>query len=131
MSEERTGIDINEVSRIVQDPDLYVELAKPYPTEAEAKLATVAFLEGVLALRKEHRIPEVLIVCAAYTDEGSAPGQQNSVVNAQVRGSSAITPQLAAMAYNIYTVPAIQAARDLEQLATGNLGKSLRTEGGQ
>lgn len=48
------------------NPERYARMAEPYPTPAEAEDALRRFMDGVAKLREECRIPEALIIVAAY-----------------------------------------------------------------
>lgn len=101
----------------IKDPDLYGRMAEPYVDRAEAEKAVEAFLERVQVLREECRIPELVVVAAVHM----TPGEHGvtSAIGSVARGSSQNIAQLGAYAYRRYTVPTIQAAKQLADLANG------------
>lgn len=112
---------------MVQDPELYRELSKPYATSAEAEAATHAFLEEVIALRAKHRVPEILVAAAAYVVEGP-DGQASTLTNIVARGNSNTSALLAAAAYQAFAAPALQHARQIAAIA-GLTGEDSREPG--
>lgn len=61
-----------EPGAVINDPNLYAEMSRPFATADEANAAFRAFLVGVRALRIKHRIADVVtVVSASVEGEGT------------------------------------------------------------
>lgn len=107
------------------NPELYERLAKPYGTKEEADHSVKGFLLAVKKLREEYGIPEVLVMAAAHftPDEKT---KETVTVRAVAFGSPEFRAQLGALAFNQYTLPEIERAEQLRNLATSPTERATR-----
>jgi hypothetical protein len=88
----------------------YKIASEPHADEDVAAHALHAFFHELGALREKHKIPEVVIVAAAYHGEGD---YKQTVAQAAAFGNERTFPDLAAAAYRIYVLPILERAEDL------------------
>lgn len=110
--------NVDTVSKTASEPSFgpnqarYEQCAKPHASTEDAHKSLAAYLADVGELRVKHQVPEVIVVAAAYTGEK----KETAVLSAGF-GDSRTHPELGALAFKIYTAPAIARARKLQQLA--------------
>lgn len=99
------------------NPDLYARMAEPYPTPADAENALRRFIDGVATLREECRIPEALIIVAAYyaPQEGNA---NNVACRSLGMGNPACHATMAAELFNQHAAPVLEHANRIQRTAT-------------
>lgn len=107
----------DEFGGSTQNPELYKRLSQPYATEELAKTALNKFLQGVRKLREECGVPEIMVLASAYINPEKEGDRLLSNVNALVMGSSEVWPELAAMAFSMYTAPILKAAEEVNEMA--------------
>lgn len=112
--EQDTGVD---PSLHGPNPELYEKLAKPYPSKQEADVALSGFLRAVKAAREEFGVPEVLILAAAHF-EPSPDSKETTSVQALAFGHPDVRAHLGAAAFNTYTLPELERAERLREMAT-------------
>lgn len=98
------------------NPELYARLSKPYLNRGEADHSLNAFLLGVQKLREECGIAEALVIAGTYFDGDE---KETVSVKALAMGSPEMRAQLGALAYQQYTLPEIERAERLAQIASG------------
>lgn len=99
------------------DPDLYARMSAPFATKGVADDAIGRFMLGVRALREECGVAEIIMIAIAYfADDG---GERHGTCMSMELGGSHAHPHMGAMAYKIWTGPAVLRAKELERIAMG------------
>lgn len=70
-----------------RDPEMYVRLSRPFPTQQAAEVATNRFLEALYALRVEHGIADVTVLTAV---PHQANGQVLSIIGSSHYGDASL-----------------------------------------
>lgn len=100
------------------NPELYAKLSQPHKTQEEADFALKGFLLAVKKLREEYGIPELLVIGACYF-EPRADSKNTVSSRAVAFGAHEMRAQLGALAFNAYTLPELERAEQLRDIATG------------
>lgn len=96
------------------NPERYRIASEPHVSEPAAIEALDKFFAGVSQLREALRIPEVVIVAAAYHGTGSTSELACSSV---AFGNAYLRPELGSIAFRLYTAPVIDRAKKLQSLS--------------
>ena len=97
------------------DPELYARMSKPYESKEAADAALKRFMLGVKALREECGIAEVMMLVANHI---TAETKNTVSCQALALGSPDFRAELGAMAFQMYTAPALERAERLRKMAT-------------
>jgi hypothetical protein len=98
------------------NPELYEKLAKPRASKEEADRSLKSFFVEVKKLRELYGIPELLILAGVHHEVTGKKSE--SAFQTVCFGSPEVRPYMGAIAYNMYTKPAIDAAEQLAHIAT-------------
>lgn len=93
----------------------YKKASEPHADEEAAAHALRMFFHDLGELREKHKIPEVVIVAAAYHGTND---DKLTVAQAASFGNAMCFPDLAAAAYRIYVKPILDRAASLDEAST-------------
>jgi len=98
----------------IHDPELYERVSTPHSSEEAARSSLEVFIDIVQKARIEHGISDFIIAAVANC---KVENEERSLMYILARGDSQVSAQLAAQAYNRFTLPEIQRAERLKKLS--------------
>lgn len=111
---EANGANIGKQPAFGPNQARYAQCAKPHLSKEQANDALRQFLAHIGDIRAYYQIPEVIVVAAAYY--GDEPGQ--TMAQSAGFGNANTHPELGAVAFKVYTAPAIARSQKLQQMAS-------------